>query len=278
MTKKKFNKKNRKIYKNTKRKSRKKSRKNNLKIKKKIRNMKAGSNNQNQDLIVQGVGKKTIREFKEGVLTHHDLTDKLREKESKKFTIEAIEIEDTEIKARNPGIKVIIKEGMTSIGEYAFTQCKQIIEVIIPASVTSICKYAFSRCDNLTTITLPDKLQSIEDSVFASCLKLKKIIIPENVTTIGNSAFRFCKDLHEINIPKKVTEIGENAFIMCGELKTLTFEDSETSITIGNGAFFNSSNLTEVTIIRPCTYKKWVFFNKGSTYPSFPEDCKIISK
>jgi len=64
---------------------------------------------------------------------------------------------------------VIIEEGVTSIGEYAFALCSSLKEVTIGESVTSIGKSAFYSCRNLKEITIPESVTSIEGWAFQSC-------------------------------------------------------------------------------------------------------------
>ena len=74
---------------------------------------------------------------------------------------------------KNEALKsVVILDGITLIGEAAFSSCSSLKNVVIPNSVTSIGEYAFYYCDSLTSI-----------------------VIPNSVTSIGESAFRYCNSL-----------------------------------------------------------------------------------
>ena len=85
---------------------------------------------------------------------------------------------------------VVIENGVTSIGAYAFAECQGLTSIEIPASVTSIGKCAFIGCQYLTSITFAkgSQLESIGESAFSSSL-LTSIEIPAGVTSIGESAF-----------------------------------------------------------------------------------------
>ena len=83
---------------------------------------------------------------------------------------------------------------------------------VIPLGVTSIGDRAFTDCKNLQEITLPSGLTSIGNSAFESCKNLCKITLPSSVTSIGDFAFRDCRYLQEITIPSSVTSIGDNIF------------------------------------------------------------------
>ena len=95
-----------------------------------------------------------------------------------------------QLRKRHDGEKiVVISPGDTSIGDYAFEECKSLTSVVIPNSVTSIGNDAFSRCSSLTTIVAPSSVISILDSVFSECSSLTSAVIPNSVTSIGIHAF-----------------------------------------------------------------------------------------
>ena len=121
---------------------------------------------------------------------------------------------------------VVIKEGVTSIGSYAFDQCSNLISVTIPNSVTSIGKAAFDDCSGLTSITIPNSVTSIGGHAFWDCSDLTSITIPNSVTSIGDYAFYKCSNLTSITIPNSVTNIGDYAFGDCSGLTSITFERS----------------------------------------------------
>ena len=118
--------------------------------------------------------------------------------------------------------KVVIEDGVTSIGDYAFSDCSGLISITIPNSVASIGSRAFYYCISLTTITIPDSVTSIGNSTFSGCWDLTSITIPDSVTSIGNSAFASCIRLTSITIPDSVTSIGSRAFSECHILKTIS--------------------------------------------------------
>ena len=124
--------------------------------------------------------------------------------------------------------KVVIEDGVTSIGERAFSNCSSLTNITIPNSVTSIGKYAFSYCSILTSITIPDSVTSIGKYAFHYCSNLTSITIPNSVTSIGNDAFSYCKSLTSITIPDNVTSIGEAAFGNCSSLTTISLSCKST--------------------------------------------------
>lgn len=103
---------------------------------------------------------------------------------------------------------------VTSIAEYAFGWCENLVSVTLPKDVTSIGKGAFYECTSLAEVTIPDNVTSIGDMAFSDCYRLKSIVIPNGVTMIGDSAFSSCLDLSEVTIPDSVTSIGNKAFLV----------------------------------------------------------------
>ena len=176
---------------------------------------------------------------------------------------------------------VRLSAGVTSIGEFAFSNCDSMTSVTIPDSVTSIGDFAFFGSSGLTSVTIPSSVTSIGHDAFEYCNGLTSVTIPDSVTSIGESAFARMSNLTEVNvasgnqaycsvngvlfdknqttlmvypsskqgaysIPDSVTRIADDAFYGCRGLTSVTVPDSVTSI--GNGAFSDCIGLTSVTI------------------------------
>ena len=142
--------------------------------------------------------------------------------------------------------ELVTPEGVTSIGNAAFSGCTSLTSVTIGNSVTNIGICAFSGCTSLTSVTIPDSVTSIGSSVFEDCTSLTSVTIPDSVTSIGFHAFFECTSLKSITIPDSVTSIGDSAFLGCTSLTSITIPDSVTSI--GDSAFWGCTSLTSVTI------------------------------
>ena len=146
---------------------------------------------------------------------------------------------------------VTVRDGVTSIGKYAFQDCSSLTSVTIPESVTSIGDGAFYYCSSLTSVTIPESVTSIGNSTFYRCSSLTSVTIPEGVTSIGTGAFTDCFSLTSVTIPVGVTSIGTEAFYYCRGLTSVTIPKSVTSI--GSLAFYCCSSLTSVTIAEGVT-------------------------
>lgn len=134
---------------------------------------------------------------------------------------------------------------VTTIGEYAFSNCTSLTSVTIPDSVTSIGSWAFSSCKNLTSIVIPDSITTISLGTFHKCTSLTSITIPDNVTSIGSDAFGYCVSLTSVTIGNSVTTIGGGAFEYCRNLTTIYYKG--TLIEWNKIIYSNNDKLTSVT-------------------------------
>jgi len=114
--------------------------------------------------------------------------------------------------------KVVLPEGLTSIGSLAFYECENLMSMKIPDSVNSIGSYAFMKCTGLAFITMSTKVKSIGRSAFESCESLTSIRLPEGLKAIGFRAFYRCASLTNIVIPSSVTELNTSVFAYCESL------------------------------------------------------------
>ena len=109
-----------------------------------------------------------------------------------------------------------------------------IAEIIIEEGVTSTGAYAFSGFENLISVTLPNTLDTIGVKSFASCFRLESIVIPNGVVSIGGAAFSNCENLSSISIPNSVMSIEYDAFLNCTNLSSIIMEGELPPIIIEN--------------------------------------------
>ncbi len=145
--------------------------------------------------------------------------------------------------------KVIINSGITSLGNYAFAQLRNLETVSIPNTVTNIGEAAFYECNSLQTVTLPSSVKTLGDYAFFNCYSMSKIAFGD-VEQIGNYTFAQCNALTSVSLPKTVISVGDSAFAYCNNLKSVTIKNNNCSIyssanTIPVGAtIYGSANST----------------------------------
>ncbi|MDL2241758.1 leucine-rich repeat protein [Bacteroidales bacterium OttesenSCG-928-L03] len=96
--------------------------------------------------------------------------------------------------------KVIVEDGITSIGDYAFWCCRDLTSIDMPACLTSIGVEAFVNCKALKSISLPPNLTSIGELAFDDCSQLKDLTLPSALTSIGAGAFKDCTGLTSVTV------------------------------------------------------------------------------
>lgn len=126
--------------------------------------------------------------------------------------------------------RVVIEDGVTSVGDYAFCGCVNVNEVVLPERMSQLGHFSFNGCSQLTSIKIPDGITYIPTALFEDCSNLREVIIPESVTKMGSSVFDGCSNLQEIVIPEGVTEIGFNTFCDCSSLQEIQIPESVTKL------------------------------------------------
>ena len=141
---------------------------------------------------------------------------------------------------------VTVYEGVTTIGEGAFSYLINLEKIILPNTLKEIGIAAFRSCESLTEIEIPEGITKISEREFLHCISLKKVKLPSTITKIDKGAFLECEKLNDIEIPEGVTEINESAFSGCKELENLTLPI--TLRNIGANAFQDCKKLKRIEI------------------------------
>ena len=111
--------------------------------------------------------------------------------------------------------KIVVESGVTTIGDYTFTDLAGVTEVTLPDTLTSIGLYAFGGCESLQGITIPS-CESIAHGAFRGCENLAYALLPENLTYIGQYAFSYTHALTQITLPSGLTTLRMCAFMQSG--------------------------------------------------------------
>ena len=164
--------------------------------------------------------------------------------------------------------KVVIKDGVTNVSNYALFFLPAATQITLPESVTSIGRYGIGLCSKLTgmsipkavtaigdfglagssftAITLPDGLQTLGRGAFDSCTGLTNTTLPAAITAVPGKCFADCTKLLTVDYKGEVTAIGERAFESC---KSLTKAPIPAAVTaLGDSAFNGCVALTDVTL------------------------------
>ena len=134
---------------------------------------------------------------------------------------------------------IVIPEGVTEIGDFAFFECIELASITIPESVMKIGQLSFGKCEYIKTVhyggTLAQwcamknnhEFMDIAEHLFLcdgmDIKALTELVIPEGVTKINDCAFRKCDALTSVVIPESVTEIEDWTFDRCENIKTVRY-------------------------------------------------------
>lgn len=164
--------------------------------------------------------------------------------------------------------KVVIKDGVTNVSNYALFFLPAATQITLPESVTSIGRYGIALCskpngislpravtaigdfglagNSFTAVSLPDGLQTLGRGAFDACASLSGMTLPAAITAVPDKCFNDCTKLLTVDYKGEVTAIGERAFEGC---KSLTKAPIPAAVTaLGSSAFNGCIALTDVTL------------------------------
>ena len=133
-----------------------------------------------------------------------------------------------------------VPDGVTSIGNHAFSHCRSLVSMTLPSSITSIGYGSFIWCSNLKSVYISDletwcKIEfhgTVSNplcngaALYINGEKATNIEIPMSVTCIGDYAFQYCSSLMSVTIPASVTSIGDDAFFGCRSLTSIAVDEN----------------------------------------------------
>ena len=138
---------------------------------------------------------------------------------------------NTASEMRSGSVRVVLEEGVETIGSSAFYGCKGITEVILPSTLKTIESSAFSGCSGIKKINFENATQlvTIGNYAFSGCTGITSVTLPDSVKTIGSYAFENCSGLKTLDLGEGVETIGDRAFMNCSRVEELTIPDSYVS-------------------------------------------------
>lgn len=159
---------------------------------------------------------------------------------------------------RDSIVSVVIGNGVSSLGDYAFYYCKKMTNISISNTVTRIGDSTF-QSTALSRISFPDSLRTIDSFAFYNCSSLTEVTIPANITNIESYAFDICTGLRSITVASGNANYCSENGVLYNKSKTellrypcnsgaTSFTVPESVSSIDVGAFGNNQTLTSVTI------------------------------
>ena len=140
--------------------------------------------------------------------------------------------------------EVVILEGCTSLGSYAFYECSTLQWVTLPVTLQSIGVRAFAKCTSLVELTFPKSLTAIRENAFFGCARLQKVALEStSLTSLGINAFYDCVALTEVNLPTTLLSLPASCFAGCEGLRSL---DLGGVTQVGKNAFYRCNALESI--------------------------------
>ena len=141
---------------------------------------------------------------------------------------------------------VVIKKGVTGIGDHAFLGCRNMTEISIPDSLARFGDFAFRDCLSLTSIRIPDGTTVIGGYAFQNCVSLKTVTIPTSVANISSGAFSGCAGLTTVSLPENdYIYLDKGAFSGCIGLGSFHIPSGAV---LGDSVFSGCVGVTEFTV------------------------------
>ena len=140
--------------------------------------------------------------------------------------------------------EIVIPEGVKTIGNYAFGECRLLSKVNLPSTLEGLGVGAFQDCTELQKVSIPKNVKIISTSTFSGCTKLLNVNMYTGVESIGSMAFANCVALKGVVIPGSVKNIGTYAFDSCFGLKSVMLQEGVRVLEAG--AFYRCTSLESI--------------------------------
>ncbi|MBE6574088.1 MAG: leucine-rich repeat domain-containing protein, partial [Ruminococcaceae bacterium] len=206
------------------------------------------------------------------------------------------------LKYRKQVINVVIKNGVTSIGKYAFEYHENMKSITIPPSVKVIVEYAFDHCSSLDAVYISDMASwcgiefvsnntsnplSIAHKLYLNGELVEDLVIPEGVERIEEYAFKNFSSISSVTLPKSLKYVGIYAFYGCSSVKSVHIKDLKQWCGIdfeyalcydAFDLYLNGELVTDLVIPEDVEFvTHYAFYNVGSiTSVTIPENVKSM--
>lgn len=141
-------------------------------------------------------------------------------------------------------VEVVLPSTVTSIGNSAFSHCKQLKHIDLPTGLKTIGEYAF-KSTGLESIELPDSIEYIGEEAFSNCDDLVQVDLPDHEIEVESYIFENCSKLQKVTNMRYLADVCK-AFKNCTALDTSILADYATKIT--HGAFADCKDLKDFVV------------------------------
>lgn len=169
-------------------------------------------------------------------------------------------------------------DNLISIGRRAFYDCNALTDVQYPSSLSEVGAYAFYGCASLRTVDMSDTaVEKLNIYTFGECYNITSIKLPHELSFIGDYCFDTCNKIDTIDLPKTLSYVGNCAFSGCTGIKNINFVNDSVALTLDSYAFIGCTSLESVVLPKTiesvgdycfseCSALKYVSFLGKPTY------------
>ena len=175
-------------------------------------------------------------------------------------------------------LDLVIPEGVTDIGDYAFRGGFGFKTITLPAGLKTIGAHSFFGCSNITSIVIPEGVTVIGEWAFQNCFDLTEVTIPDTVTVIEDQAFDNCQALKSVNIPASVESIGQDAFFGCKSLTEISVDPDNMYYTSETGILFNKEKTLLIVMPEAFEISEYIIPDTVTELADYSVNCTKLEK